>query len=351
MNLRNNPYIQAADVTRPVPRLLRSLKSRIKSATSSSHLILVAAAALVTGLILLVPFYLLVRSLGAGQEALATVLSLRTLQLLGNTVLLAAAVTLGAAALAVPLAWLTTATDLPGRRLWAILTALPLIFPSYVAAYIYASTLSPKGLLQQLLNPLIGLDRLPDFYGFPGAFFVLTLITYPYILLTVRGAIRHLDPSLVEAACNLGLTPWQAFRRVTIPHLRPAIIAGALLVALYVFRDFGAVTTLQYNTFTRIIYNRYQSYRLDMAALFASILVILTTVILLLEQQSRGRARYARLSAGSPRRRQPTSLGRWKVPALFYTCAIVIIAFGIPLASLLYWLWSVFNGPNWNNKQ
>jgi len=346
MNLRNNPYIEAQDVTRPLPRLPRSVRRRIRSATSSSHLIMVAVAALVTGLILLVPYYLVVRSLNAGQAAVATMMSLRTLHLLGNTVLLAAAVTLGATALAVPLAWLTTATDLPGRRLWSILVVLPLIFPSYVAAYIYASTFSPKGLLQQLLSPLIGLDRLPDFYGFPGAFFVLTLITYPYILLTVRGAFRHLDPSLVEAARNLGLTPWQAFWRVTLPHLRPAIIAGALLVALYVFRDFGAVTTLQYNTFTRIIYNRYLSYRLDMAALFASILVILTIVILLLEQRSRGRGRYSRLSAGCQRRPQPASLGRWKVPALIYTAAVVTVALAVPLATLLYWLWR-----GWKNQQ
>jgi iron(III) transport system permease protein len=305
---------------------------------------LVAVAGLVTGLILLVPLYLLVRSLGAGQEAVVTLLSLRTLQVLGNTVLLATAVTLGATALAVPLAWLTTATDLPGRRLWAVLVALPLILPSYVAAFIYVSMLSPKGLFQQLLYPVIGLDRLPDLYGFPGAFLVLTLITYPYILLTVRGAILRLDPSLVEAARNLGLNPRQAFWRVTLPHLRPAILAGALLVALYVFRDFGAVTTLQYNTFTRIIYNRYLSYRLDMAALFASVLVILTIAILFLEQRSRGRVRYDRLSTGCPRRPQPTQLGRWKVPALLFTGSIVMVALALPLAGLLYWLWRGWQG-------
>jgi iron(III) transport system permease protein len=358
MGLRNGAYIKAGNVSRPallrkatgdLRRLLparRSIIRRIKSAGNPTTLILVAAAMLVTSLILLIPVYLLVRSIGAGQEALSSFMSLRTVQLLGNTVLLAAAVAFGATLLAVPLAWLTAATDLPGRRLWAILAALPLIFPSYVAAFIYVSTLSPKGLLQQLLNPLIGLERLPDFYGFSGAFFVLTLITYPYILLTVRGAFRHLDPSLVEAARNLGLTPWQAFWRVTLPHLRPAITAGVLLVALYVFRDFGAVTTLQYNTFTRIIYNRYLSYRLEMAALFASILVILTTVVLLLEQRSRGRSRYDRLSIGCSRRPQLTSLGRWKVPALIYVAAIVTVALVVPLATLLYWLWR-----GWQNQQ
>lgn len=356
MSLGHDAFYRPADISQPatpveagrqslpVPRVPRSVWGRPAAAVRSLHLMLVAAASLVTGLILLVPLYLLVRSMGAGQEAVVTLLSPRTFQVLGNTVLLAAAVTLGATALAVPLAWLTTATDLPGRRLWAVLAALPLILPSYVAAFIYVSMLSPKGLVQQLLNPLTGLDRLPDMYGFPGAFLVLTLITYPYILLTVRGAILRLDPSLIEAARNLGLNPRQAFWRVTLPHLRPAILAGALLVALYVFRDFGAVTMLQYNTFTRIIYNRYLSYRLDMAALFASVLVILTIAILFLEQRSRGRVRYDRLSAGCPRRPQPTQLGRWKVPALLFTGTIVAVALGLPLAGLLYWLWRGWQG-------
>ena len=353
MNLGHDAYFRSADVGRPTTPVEagrqgvaapQSVWSRVAVAARSSHIMLVAVAGLVTGLILLVPLYLLVRSLGAGQEAVVTLLSPRTLQVLGNTVLLATAVTLGATALAVPLAWLTTATDLPGRRLWAVLVALPLILPSYVAAFIYVSMLSPKGLFQQSLNPLIGLDRLPDLYGFPGAFLVLTLITYPYILLTVRGAILRLDPSLVEAARNLGLNPRQAFWRVTLPHLRPAILAGALLVALYVFRDFGAVTTLQYNTFTRIIYNRYLSYRLDMAALFASVLVILTIAILFLEQRSRGRVRYDRLSTGCPRRPQPMQLGRWKVPALLFTGSIVMVALALPLAGLLYWLWRGWQG-------
>jgi iron(III) transport system permease protein len=263
---------------------------------------------------------------------------------MGNTILLAVAVTIGATAVAVPLAWLTAATDLPGRRMWTVLVAMPLVLPSYVVAFIFISMLSPKGVMQQLLEPLVGLERLPSFYGFPGAFLVLTLITYPLIFLTVRGAIQRLDPALEEAARNLGLGPRQVFWRVTLPHLRPAILAGALLVMLYVLRDFGAVTTLQYNTFTRIIYNRYLSYRLDMAALFALVLVIMALIILYLEQRSRGRARYARLSSGCSRRREAARLGKWTAPALAFTGAITTLALGLPLAGLLYWVWRGWPG-------
>ncbi|MDX1664033.1 MAG: iron ABC transporter permease [Candidatus Promineifilaceae bacterium] len=337
MSLRSDPY---SIVRRSAPPAAahgaRPDGGRRRAWSAPAQLFLILAASAVVGLILLVPAYIVVRSAGAGLEALETLTALRTLELLGNTLLLAAAVTAGATALAIPLAWLTTATDLPARRLWALLAALPLVMPSYVAAFVYISILSPRGLLQQLLAPL-GVERLPRIYGFPGAFIVLTLITYPYILLTVRAAIRRRDPSRVEAARSMGLSPWQAFRRVTLPHLRPSVVAGALLVALYVLRDFGAVTLLQYNSFTRIIYNRYLSYRLETAATLAAVLVLMTVLILLLEQRSRGRARYARLSVGAARRQQPVALGRWKLPALAFTAATVSAALLMPVGGLLYW--------------
>ena len=97
---------------------------------------------------LLVPVYLLVRSLGAGQATIETLLSARAWATMGNTLLLAGAVVLSSAVIAVPLAWLTTASDLPYRRVWSVLAALPLVIPSYVAAYLYVSLLSPRGIVQ-----------------------------------------------------------------------------------------------------------------------------------------------------------------------------------------------------------
>ncbi|MCA9948962.1 MAG: iron ABC transporter permease [Anaerolineales bacterium] len=302
---------------------------------------LVLTAGFVAGLVLLVPFYLIVRTVGMGVDIdiVNVLLKARTLTVLGNTLLLAASVTLAATAVAVPLAWLTTCTDLPAKRLWAILAALPLVLPSYVAAFVFVSILTPKGLLQQTLYPLIGIERLPSLFGFPGAFLVLTLISYPYILLTVRAALQRMDPALNEAARSLGLSPWQAFWRLTLPYLRPAVVAGGLLVALYVLRDFGAVTMWQYSTFTRVIYNRYLGYKLDTAASLALVLVVVTAVILFYESRSRGRGRYNRLAVGAGRKRRSTQLGKWRWPALVFVGSIVLTSLIIPTAGLLYWFW------------
>ena len=314
--------------------------NRRRTVSRSVFLYLIACG--VAAIILAVPAYLLVRAAGAGAETVETLLSGRTWTTLGNTLLLAGGVVISSALIAVPLAWLTTATDLPFRRAWSVLAALPLVVPSYVAAYLYVSLLSPRGIVQGWLEPL-GVDRLPPIYGFGGAWLVLTLISYPFTYLTVRAALQRLDPSLLEAARSLGQSPGQAFWRVTVPSLRPSLAAGSLLVALYCLRDFGAVNLMQFGTFTRVIYNRYQAYRLDEAAAMALLLVGLTAVLLVLDYRSRGRARYARLSAGCARVRPPVRLGAWTLPALAFVGLVVFLALVVPAGGLVYWLWRGLN--------
>jgi len=309
----------------------------------SPSIVLYVPALLVVALILIVPAYLLLRAAGAGSATIDTLLSARTWATMGNTLLLTCSVVVSTAAISVPLAWLVTATDLPGRRVWSVLLTLPLVIPSYVAAYLYVSLLSPRGVVHGLLKPLLGIESLPPIYGFPGAWLVLTLITYPFTYLTVRAAMKRLDPSLIEAARSLGYSPWRAFWRVTVPMLRPSLAAGSLLVALYCLRDFGAVNLLQFGTFTRVIYNRYQAYRLDEAAAMALLLVALTGVFLFLDYRSRGRGRYARLSSGAARIRPPARLGAWKWPALTFVVIVVFIALIVPAGGLVYWFWRGLN--------
>ena len=98
-----------------------------------------------------------------------------TLELIWSTGLLVAGVTAASVTIGVSLAWLVTRTDLPGRRLWAVAAALPLVIPSYVAAFCLLGAFGPRGLLQQLL----GVERLPEIYGYWGALAALTLSTYP----------------------------------------------------------------------------------------------------------------------------------------------------------------------------
>ena len=288
------------------------------------------------------PAYLVLRTLDAGTEAWELLFRVRVLEILLRTLLLVGAVTGASITLAVPLAWLTVRTDLPLRRVWAVVTVLPLVIPSYVAGFIVVVTLGPRGMLQKLLDGPFGVDRLPDIYGFPGAMLTLTFLTYPYVLLTVRAALWRLDPSLDEVSRGLGHNSWTAFRRVTLPLLRPAIAAGGLLVALYTLSDFGAVSLLQYETFTWAIFTQYES-ALDrtLGAALSLVLIALAFGLVAVEAYTRGHSRYYRGSSGAPRPPAQVRLGWWRWPALALCAAVVLVSLVIPMSVLGYW---VFRG-------
>ena len=297
------------------------------------------AVAVGVGLLSLVPaVYLVVRGSEAGITRMVDIATEgRTFALLVRTGVLALTVTAASVAISVPVAWLTVRTDLPWRRAWVVLTALPLAIPTYVGGYTFVAALGPRGIAQGWLEPL-GVQRLPSIYGFPGAFLALTLFSYPYVLLTVRAALRRLDPSLDEASRSLGSGRLKTFVRITLPQLRPAIVAGSLLVALYALHDFGAVSLLRFDSFTRVIYTQYRgSLDRSAAAVLGLVLMAVTLVIVTAELRTRGRAAYHRLHGGGARAATPIPLGRWRWPAAAACGLLVLVALVLPLGVITYW--------------
>ncbi len=290
------------------------------------------------------PFFYLIIVIGQSPaDAWEAVWRPRTLHLLLRSAGLAAAVTATTISIAVPVAWLTTRTDLPGRRFWSVILTLPLVIPSYIGAYLLISAMGPRGLLQSLLEGPFGIERLPPIYGFFGAWMVLVLFTYPYVLLPVRTVLTRLNPQLEEAAMGMGRSPWAAFRTVVLPQLVPAIGAGGLLVALYALSDFGAVSLMRFDSFTRVIFTSYSlSFDRTGAASLALILVLLTTTLLALEYKVRGRGRYAQTGSGRPSHKY--ELGRWRWPATAYCLVLALAALIMPIVILLYWLTKSFAG-------
>ncbi len=167
---------------------------------------------------------------------------------------------------------------------------------------------------------------------------VLTLFTYPYVLLTVRSAVRGLDPSLEEASRTLGQGRWTTLRRVVLPQLRPSILAGSLLVGLYSLSDFGAVSLLRFDSFTRAIFVQYRaSLDRSTAAVLGLVLVAVTLVVLGGESAARRSRSYHRLHAGGSRPAPIVPLGRWRWPAFGLLCALLTVALIIPLAVVGTW--------------
>lgn len=300
----------------------------------------VVVPAVLVGLAMLLPLaYLGIRGVGASEEAWGLLFRSRTVYTLARTALLVITVTASSVALAVPLAWLTVRTDLPFRKVWSVLAVLPLVIPSFVGAFLFISALGPKGLVQQALSGPLGIDRLPDIYGLPGATLTLTLLSYPYVYVTVRSALRNQDSALEESARSLGHGIWATVFHVTIPQLRPAIAAGSLLVSLYVLSDIGAVSLMRYPTFTWVIFQQFESaFDRSIAALLSLVLVGMAVLLLVLEGYTRGRIQYYRTGTGASRPLQVVRLGRWKWPALSLAASTVLLALVTPTSILVYWL-------------
>lgn len=322
---------------RPRPRRDRSRRPGTAGVFDAP---LLRVLALVVGLGAALPLgYLLWRTNELGwAEAWEIARSPRSRSLLWSTLRLAVAVTVASVVISVPIAWLTTRTDLPWRRFWVVVTAMPLAVPTYVGSWAMIGALGPRGMFQGWLERF-GVQQIPSIYGFWGAWVVLTLFSYPYVLLTVRAAYRRMDPSLEEASRTLGRGSFTTFVRVVLPQLRPSIVAGSLLVALYTLSDFGAVSMLRYDTFTRAIYVQYRgALNRNSAAVLGLMLVVLTIVVLAAEQRFRGREELHRLHGGGSRRPSVVPLGRLRLPAVGALTALAVASLVVPLSVIVFWM-------------
>lgn len=300
---------------------------------------LALAAGLVAAFAAIPLAYILLRAAAADPEVWQRLLQTRLWRLLGNTLGLAATVTIGSLALGVSMAWLTERTDLPGRGAFRWLLALPLSIPAYIGGIVHLALLRPRGgLIPQLLAGLLGRPVVtPSPLGFWGAAFILVLFSYPYVYLLGGAAFRSLHAALEESARTLGRGPWRTFWEVTLPALRPGLTAGALLVALDVLAEYGTVALLRYETFSSAIFVQLAGrYDRSAAAALSGVLVVLAVGILWAELRAQGRARFTQLESGwrpAPR----LALGRWRGAAFAAALAVTTISLLVPVAVLLAW--------------
>lgn len=283
--------------------------------------LLLLAAALVAACTLVPLVYLVERALDRGWTFLVDELfQPRTAALIGRSLLLVGVVTAACVVLGVGLAVLVTRTNLRGRRVLAVALTLPLAMPSYLLAYLWVSAY-------------------PTVSGFWGAALVLTLVSYPLVLLTTMAALARVDPAQEEVARSLGLGGVAVLFRVTLRQSRAAIAAGALLVALYVLSDFGAVAAMRFEAFTWVIYGAYRSgFNPSRAAVLSLVLLVFAVALVAAEHRARGRAAASRIGGGAPRPAPLNRLGRWSTLALLVPAAVLFAALVVPGVELTEWL-------------
>ena len=217
-------------------------------------------------------------------------------------------------------AWLVERTDLPGRRWWHSVLCAPLAVPAFVNGYAWVSTTHAV-------------------QGYLGAVLVVSLSYYPFVYLPTVAALRRIDPGMEEVAAVLGDGPVRSFRRVVLPVVAPAVLGGALLVALHLLAEYGALQLLNYPTLTTAILEQYgTAFNGPAATLLAGVLLLVCLALLVGELAMRGRAGRARVGTGVARPPAPVHLRRCAPAALAGLAALAAAAVGLPVVVLVRWL-------------
>jgi iron(III) transport system permease protein len=277
---------------------------------------------------------------GGTQETWRHLASTVLPEYVASTLWLCAGVGVGAAVVGVSTAWLVTAHEFPGRRLFEWALVLPLAVPAYVMAYTYTDLLQFVGPVQTALRATFGWQAgdywFPDVRTIGGAITMFVFVLYPYVYLLARAAFLEHASGMTEIGRSLGLGPWRAFFRISLPLARPALSAGVALALMETLADYGAVAYFGVQTFTTGIYRAWFSLGDRTAsAQLSTALLGFVVLLLALERLSRGRARFYDTTLGN--RPQPgRRLAGWKAAGVACLCALpLVIGFVLPAAVLV----------------
>lgn len=259
---------------------------------------------------------------------------MRNLRLLGNTLLLTFGVLILDVLIALPLAYLSTRCKVQARRFITLLGVLPLAIPGYVMAYALLGMGGYNGTFQVWFG-----WNLPRISGFAGSLIVLTICTFPYLYLNLRTALSGMDQSIEEVSRSLGHDAQSTFFKVILPQLRPALLAGSLLISLHVIGDFGTVSLMRFETFSYALYLQYiAAYDRIYAAWLALMLLGLTTAALILEYKLLKKAIFHRLGRGVAKAKTFLELGPWTIPAYTFVGVVFLATIVLPVSSIGFWL-------------
>ena len=262
---------------------------------------------------------------------------------ISNSILVILSVVLLSILFAMPSAWFVACCDFPSRKKlqWALM--LPLAMPPYIIAIVYTDLLDFTGPVQLALRRLFSWQSIDDYY-FPdirtifGASVILALSLFPYLYLLLRSAFLTQSAGLFQAARTLGLSPLQAFWRVSIPLSRSAMAVGISLIAMETLGDFATVNYFAVHTLTTAIYDTWLELgSLTTAAKISSMMLLAIVILISLENYSRRKQQvYQRNNHGNVDLRFVlTGWKKWGV--LGFTWSLVSLSLFIPIATLMYY--------------
>lgn len=277
------------------------------------------------------------------ENFVALVTDQTMLQAYGLAIGMALAVGVLSCAVATPMAWLVARTDLPGRRFFRLLVTASFVTPPFLGAIAYEILAAPNtGLVNVLYRKLFGLDQsavLVNIYTFAGLIFAIACFTFPYVFTLVSNALDKVPSDLEDASAILGGKSMTTLRKVTIPLVLPAMLAGTLIAILQSLTMFGSPAIIAlpagFHVITTKIWSLFQfPPRLGLAAAAAIPLLILTIMLLRTQKAILGRKGYTVLGgkSGTPR---ITQLGTWKLPALAFVLGVLSLTIFFPYLAII----------------
>ena len=239
-------------------------------------------------------------------------------------------------------AWLVTNYQFFGKRFFEWGLILPLAIPPYILAYTFTGLFDSYGTMNEIARSVFNLKQnemfFPNIRNIYGAIIVFSFTLYPYVYLICRTAFLNQSRSMFEVGRTLGLSQASIFLKLALPLVRPALIAGTMIVAMETLSDFGAVDHFAISTFTTGIFRTwYGMYDLTTAMQLASMLLIFITFCLIIERISRKNASYSTIGSNfkpTPVKRL-SSLGS---SVCFFVCFVpIFIGFILPVLEILNW--------------
>ncbi|PSV43810.1 ABC transporter permease [Photobacterium indicum] len=287
-------------------------------------------------------------ALGDSDEVFSHLMSTVMGTYAANTVWLVLGTSVLALLLGLPSAWIMAMCRIPGEKIlqWALV--LPLAMPGYIVGYIYTNWFDYAGPVQIFLRDVFGWETIHD-YWFPnirslgGACVVLALVLYPYIYLLARAAFMEQSVSLLQSARLLRCSPWQSFRRISLPLSRPSIAVALSLVAMETLGDFGTVSYFAVNTLTTAVYDTWLGYsNLNAAAKISSLMLLVIFFLISTERFSRRKQKLFQQQFEHDDDVRYTLTGAKKWCAIIWCWGLVGMAFAFPLLQLCYYAWHYF---------
>lgn len=263
-------------------------------------------------------------SYSANLEALATSLWISLLSVLGCGLV------------GTGLAFLLQRYEFPGRRWLETLSLIPMSLPPLVGVLTFVFLYAESGIIPRGLKVLLGLSQVPfALKGIWGVLVVHTFTMYPYFYLPVAAALAGLDPSIEEAAYNLGASRWQVLTRVLLPLLTPALVAGSLLVFMVSMASYTAPLLFGVDrTLTMQIYVSRTNGSLSLAAAQSTVLSIVSILFLLLLRWHEDQRTYRTLSKGVTARRREVRHPAVRYLALALSTLAVLVLL-LPVLTLI----------------